>query len=192
MIPSPSVLWFLTAGYLVMVAFFIIQRLLRKTKSARSFRGDRGNMVLIGSVTGAGLCLPLLLDFLGIAILPIGLGTGLAAIVVMCLGVALRAWAAVTLGEFYTTTLMVTGNQKVVDTGPYAVVRHPGYLGEVLIWTGFGVLTCNLLLIFLLPAIFVAAYVYRISVEEKMLVRELGDAYAQYRRKTWRLLPFIY
>jgi len=192
LIPSPSVLWFLTAGYLVMVAFFIIQRLLRKTKSARSFRGDRGNMVLIGSVTGAGLCLPLLLDFLGIAILPIGLGTGLAAIVVMCLGVALRAWAAVTLGEFYTTTLVVTGNQRVVDTGPYAVVRHPGYLGEVLIWTGFGVLTCNLLLIFLLPAIFVAAYVYRISVEEKMLVRELGDAYAQYRRKTWRLLPFIY
>jgi protein-S-isoprenylcysteine O-methyltransferase Ste14 len=188
-------LGFLVSGYVLIVSFFIVQRRLRRTERARSFRGgayDKGNMLLIGSATGIGLSLPLILDALGVAVLPVDLVEGLAAFSVMVLGIALRVWAAITLGEYYTTTLMMTEGQKLVTTGPYARVRHPGYLGEILIWTGLGVLSSNLIAMILLPVMFVVVLLYRISSEERMLAKELGNDYVQYQRRTCKLIPFVY
>jgi protein-S-isoprenylcysteine O-methyltransferase Ste14 len=110
----------------------------------------------------------------------------------MVLGVGVRVWAAVTLGSYYTTTLTMTEGQKVVTAGPYRWVRHPGYLGEILIWTGFGVLSSNLIAMVWLPVMFVAVLLYRISSEEKMLVKELGDDYIRYQQRTRRLIPLVY
>lgn len=42
-------------------------------------------------------------------------------------GLALRVWSMRTLGAFYTRTLRTAQNQHVVDTGPYRMIRHPGY-----------------------------------------------------------------
>jgi len=188
-------LWLLLGGYIVILFFFVVQRLLRRGEGARSFRGgpyDRGNMILVGSATGIGLWLPLIMVLLGVAAYPINLPEGAVALAVMVLGVGIRVWAAMTLGKYYTTTLMMSEGQKVVTAGPYAFVRHPGYLGEIMIWTGFAVVSSNLVLFFLLPAMFVAVYLYRISVEERMLVKGLGDDYVRYRRRTRRLIPSAY
>jgi protein-S-isoprenylcysteine O-methyltransferase Ste14 len=188
-------LWFLAAGYSVILAFFIIQRLLRRTKVARSLKGgvyDRWNMILIGSATGIGLWVPIIADVLGPGVLPISIPLALGALALMVLGVGVRVWAAVTLGSYYTTTLTMTEGQKVVTAGPYGWVRHPGYLGEILIWTGFGVLSSNLIAVVWLPVMFVAVLLYRISSEEKMLVKELGDDYVQYQQRTRRLVPLVY
>jgi len=192
---STVALWFLAAGYSIIVAFFIIQRLLRRTKDAKSFkRGvyDRGNMILIGGATGIGILVPVVVDVLGVGIFAMSIAAGFVALLVMLLGVGTRIWAAVTLGNYYTTTLMVAEGQRVVTKGPYAWVRHPGYLGEVLIWTGLGVLSSSLIVALWLPIIFVVVILYRISSEERMLVKELGDDYVKYQRKTRKLVPFVY
>jgi protein-S-isoprenylcysteine O-methyltransferase Ste14 len=110
----------------------------------------------------------------------------------MAFGLGIRIWAAVTLGRFYTSTLMITESHKVVTNGPYALIRHPGYLGYLLLWVGFAVLSSNLIVVFLLPLMFVVVYLYRISVEERMLTKELGEDYAHYRERTHKLIPFIY
>ena len=194
MIPTLD-LWFLFSGYLVIVSFFVIQRFLRRSVGARSLRGgpyDRGNMILVGSATGIGLWLPLIMVFLGAAAFPISLVVGVVALVVIVLGVGIRVWAATTLGKYYTTTLMMSEGQKAVTSGPYTLVRHPGYLGEIMIWTGFAVVSSNLTLFFLMPAMFVAVYLYRISAEEKMLVKELSDDYVRYQHRTRRLIPSVY
>lgn len=179
----------------MVLAFFIIQRFLRRTKGAKSFKGgsyDRGNMALIGTATGIGLWLPVIADVMGVAIFPITIIEGLVALAFMMLGLMLRIWSAVVLGAYYTTTLMMTEGQKVVTAGPYGKIRHPGYLGEILLWSGLGVLSDNLIVVFLLPAMILAVLLYRISSEEKMLLKELGDDYAQYQRRTHRLIPFVY
>ena len=194
MIPALD-LWFLFSGYVVIVFFFIVQRFLRRSEDARSLRGgpyDRGNMILVGSATGIGLWLPLMMVFLGAASFPIDLVGGVVAVAVMILGVGIRVWAAITLGRYYTTTLMMSEGQKVVTSGPYKFIRHPGYLGEIKIWTGFAVVSSNRVLFFLLPTMFLVVYLHRISAEERMLVKELGDDYVQYQRKTRRLIPSLY
>ena len=179
----------------MIVAFFTIQRSLRKSEGAKSFHGgayDRGNMVLIGATTGLGLWLPIIGVVLGATVFQFNLAEGILALAVMACGVCLRVWAALTLGSFYTTTLMVTEGQRVVTQGPYAWVRNPGYLGEIIIWSAFGVLSGSGLVLVLLPVMFVAVYLYRISSEESMLARELGEDYAAYRKRTKKLIPFLY
>jgi protein-S-isoprenylcysteine O-methyltransferase len=43
------------------------------------------------------------------------------------------------LGRFYSRTLCTSSEQVVMESGPYRVIRHPGYLGSIMVWTGFGV-----------------------------------------------------
>ena len=188
-------LWFLIAGYLVMLAFLVIQELLRRTPEAKTFQrgaSEKGSMLIIGVTLGVGLWLPLIMYLWGFTLFPADIAEGLVALAVMLFGLGLRIWAAVTLGGYYTRTLMTTKDHKVVTTGPYSRIRHPAYLGVILLWSGFGVLSFNLVIAFVFPVMFVVVYLYRISVEEKMLVRELGEDYVQYQRKTRKLIPAVY
>jgi protein-S-isoprenylcysteine O-methyltransferase Ste14 len=57
---------------------------------------------------------------------------------------------------------------------------------------GAGLSFENFVLIGLYGLIFITVYVYRIIAEEKMLVRELGDEYSQYQKRSWKLFPLIY
>jgi protein-S-isoprenylcysteine O-methyltransferase len=192
---SPLGVWLLAVGYLIVAAFLIAQMLLRPTEPAKTLRRekfDRGSTLLIGFVLAASLLLPLVAGILNIATFSISLVEGLTSVAFMLLGLGLRIWAAVVLGEFYTGTLMTIEGHRVVSTGPYGRIRHPGYLGSILLWCGFGVLSSSLLVAVLLPVMLVAVYTYRISAEEHMLVQELGDDYVQYQRRTRRLIPFVY
>jgi len=187
--------WFIVLGYCVILTFFILQRRLRRTEGAKSLKGgayERGNTFLISAATGLGLLLPPSLTLLGVGTFQPSLAEGLAAIVVMVTGLWLRLWAAATLGVYYTSTLTMTEGQSVVTSGPYGRVRHPGYLGSILLWAGFAVLSSDIILVVLIPIMFVAAYLYRIASEERMLLSKLGSDYEEYRRRTRRLIPYIY
>jgi protein-S-isoprenylcysteine O-methyltransferase Ste14 len=81
--------------------------------------------------------------------------------------------------------------QRVVSTGVYGFVRHPMYLGGILLFIGTSLLLGSLygLLIGVLISFLLVA---RIIGEERMLVKEL-DGYADYRKKVrYRLIPFIW
>src|SRR5215207_8969352 len=51
----------------------------------------------------------------------------LAGLAVVALGLALRAWAVHELGRFFKFTVVVQADHRVVDTGPYRLIRHPSY-----------------------------------------------------------------
>jgi protein-S-isoprenylcysteine O-methyltransferase Ste14 len=115
-------------------------------------------------------------------------GVGLA---LMALGIALRFYAVIVLGRFFTPVVMVGSDQHVVDTGPYRWIRHPSYTGLLVTITGVLVASTNwLALVGILPIL--AGLLYRIRVEEQALEEELGEPYRSYMRRTKRLLPFVY
>jgi methanethiol S-methyltransferase len=75
-------------------------------------------------------------------------------------------------------------------TGPYRLVRHPVYLGWVLIVFGDAHLTGDRLLFAVLTTMYVAI---AIPWEEQSLVAEFGDEYARYKQRVrWRVVPYIY
>jgi protein-S-isoprenylcysteine O-methyltransferase len=108
------------------------------------------------------------------------------------LGLALRLWAVLVLRERYTRTLLVHESHAVERRGPYRIVRHPGYLGSLLTMNGIALATGNGAVLIASLVFTLAAYAYRIRVEDAMLVAAFGDSYESYRREVRALVPFVW
>src|SRR6516164_2569222 len=105
------------------------------------------------------------------------------------LGLLIRLWSLLTLRDRYTRTLLVGTSHTFERSGPYRFVRHPGYLGSLLTLNGIALASGDLLTLIVSLAVTSAAYVYRISVEDAMLVSRFGAGYQQYREEVGALLP---
>jgi len=111
---------------------------------------------------------------------------------IMALGLALRVWAVVTLGTSFRTTVETHADQEVVDRGPYRLVRHPSYSGLVMTCCGYGIAVQNWISLALAVIPPLAALLYRIGVEERILATALGDSYSAYMKRTKKLIPFVW
>jgi protein-S-isoprenylcysteine O-methyltransferase Ste14 len=107
-------------------------------------------------------------------------------------GIALRIWSVETLGQYFQVKLMVTEDQPVITSGPYRLIRHPSYAGALLTFAGLGVCYGNWLSLALMVVLPGANLVYRIVLEERMLVGALGDEYVSYTKRTARLIPYVW
>jgi len=120
------------------------------------------------------------------AILQIG------AVVVALLGVILGIWAIASNRHFYGVFRI--DNERghtVTSTGPYALVRHPGYLGGILFYLATPLMLGSLWA--LVPAaLTVIASVARTSLEDQALQRELGGYTAYTQQTRHRLVPGIW
>jgi protein-S-isoprenylcysteine O-methyltransferase Ste14 len=184
-------------GYTLIAFFFAFEGHIRQGQAAKSFeRGeaDHGSTLLVGVTFGIAAMMPLaaaVLNYWRIGLID-STWAGWLGIAIMVAGIALRFWANRTLGEFYTRTLKTIASQRVVQAGPYRIVRHPGYLGTVLFWLGAGVAATNWLIAALLVVLMFGVYSYRIYSEELILKNALGDEYRKYSARTWRLIPLVY
>lgn len=112
-------------------------------------------------------------------------------ILLIAIGILVRQWAIFVLGRFFTLNIGVQKDQKVVDYGPYRYIRHPSYLGMSLTVIGIGAALQSWGGILAILVIYGLAIGYRIRIEEKFLVSELGDDYIRYMKRTKRLIPFV-
>jgi protein-S-isoprenylcysteine O-methyltransferase Ste14 len=100
---------------------------------------------------------------------------------VSALGLLLRAWA----------TGHVEKNIRLAESGPYAYVRNPLYLGTLLVAAGFVVASRRWLLAVLFGAVFVLIYLPAIELEEQHL-HKLFPAFADYARRVPGLWPTLH
>lgn len=117
-------------------------------------------------------------------------GVSVVFAVVFLIGYALYA-EVMRENAYLSRTIEVQEGQKVVDTGLYAIVRHPMYFATVLMFCSMPVILGSLFgtLIFLVYPFIIAG---RIKNEEKVLLEGL-EGYSEYLKKVkWRLLPFIW
>jgi protein-S-isoprenylcysteine O-methyltransferase Ste14 len=112
--------------------------------------------------------------------------------IVIVIGILIRLWAIITLGKSFRTTIQVEKDQKVVQDGPYKLIRHPSYAGAILICLGYGIAFQNWLSLLVIIVIPTVAIIYRIPIEEAVMISELGEAYTAYQKKTKKLVPFIW
>jgi protein-S-isoprenylcysteine O-methyltransferase len=115
-----------------------------------------------------------------------------AGIVVFAIGIALRWYAIIRLGRFFTVDVSIATDHKVIDTGPYRFVRHPSYSGALLAFFGFGLCLQNWVSVLVVMAPITAAFLWRVHVEERALSDALGEDYRRYATCTKRLIPFVY
>ncbi len=97
-------------------------------------------------------------------------------------------WARLHIGRLWSPHVARKSDHRVVDTGPYAIVRHPIYSGLTL--SAFSTVVIRGTLSALLGALlFTLAFYLKARLEEQFLRRELGPAYDSYARRVAMLLP---
>ena len=178
------------------LVYLISELLLTVTRRSRSRTGtkqDRSTlgviwMVILVSIA-AGVYVAM---YWPAAALPYGRMFAFVGVFLFVAGLLLRWWAIITLGRFFTVDVTIEKDHELVERGPFRVVRHPSYTGVLLAFVGFALSLHNwaALLIMLLPIF--AAFIRRMNVEEDALSRALGSRYADYMRRTKRLVPFVY
>jgi len=107
-------------------------------------------------------------------------------------GVTFRVWAIHTLGRYFKFAVVIQDRHRVVDSGPYRHVRHPSYTGAIAALVGIGIAQGDGVGVAIMAAGALVAFVVRIHVEERVLLRELGEPYGAYMRRTARLVPGVY
>ena len=112
-------------------------------------------------------------------------------VVVVIAGLLFTWWARIHLGRLWSSSVTRKAGHRVVDTGPYGIVRHPIYTGIILAsvataalrgtafaWLGFCVMT--------------SGWVIKARLEEEFLREQLGaEAYGEYARRVPMLTPFL-
>lgn len=106
-------------------------------------------------------------------------------------GIAFTWWARIHLGRFWSNAITHKEGHRVIDTGPYALVRHPIYTGLIagMLATGIAIGTVTAIL----GALFISFGMWqKARMEEGFLTNELGaDAYGSYCRRVPMIIPFL-
>jgi len=129
-----------------------------------------------------------------ILLVPAGYGgwtrlLSLTGVAITLLGEAIRLWGVRHIGAISRTRSDRLG--PLVDTGPFAFVRNPLYIGNVLMWAGFA-FTARL--VWLAPvafALLAVEYHFIVRWEEQLLVKRIGEPYRDYLTRVPRWLPSI-
>jgi protein-S-isoprenylcysteine O-methyltransferase Ste14 len=189
--PILVVLFWLTFGAWVVLWLGIVRR--DRGTNVRT-PSDQGSRALIGITLWSGV----LVAFLAAWTVPAtqipgsGWSVVLGGLGLMWCGMVLRLWAVRTLGHFFRTVVLIQDSHRIIDDGPYRLLRHPSYAGSLLTLAGLGLALGNWLS--LLAAVLggLVGFARRMRIEEATMQARFGDAYTAYARRTWRLVPFIW
>ena len=177
---------------LAWVASFLLEGLIIRSARQKSaeVKSDKGSGILIVTSIFGSISIADVFAASGFATLPVeSLYLGLA---MMVLGIGFRLWAVATLKSFFSYTVQIKTGHRVIQSGPYRLVRHPAYAGTLLTLVGVGFALQSWGAVLLIAFVFTLVFGYRIRVEEQALVGSLGEEYMSYARRVKRLIPFIF
>lgn len=183
--PVALLLW-LSANF-VSAGFECHQWQQRREEAANNDGGSLG-LLLTGTVAGLALLIVAPTVAPAATIRPTAVAFA-AGIVLFLAGFGMRRWSEMTLGRYFTFSVMTSADQPVISTGPYRFVRHPGYTGVLLVVLGAGAVAGNWIGLIGWTLLVILPLRYRIHVEERALVTALGDAYRSYAAQRSRLIP---
>lgn len=102
-------------------------------------------------------------------------------------GAGLRIWGRISLKDNFSVKTEIP--QRLVKSGPYALVRHPLYLGLMLLCLGGVVASSAKLLI--IPFLLNSFIIIKKIIKEEDILKHLPE-FKDYKSKTWRLIPFVW
>lgn len=190
--------FFAPNGYIFYIIYFgwllsevLLNRLLRGSDSDKK-QQDKGSLLLIwliiiASTTGAGA----ITGYIKGTIYP-SIFINYAGLILIIVGIIIRFTAIAQLGRLFTVMVTIREGHLIKKDGLYKYLRHPSYAGSLLSFLGYG-LSMNhwySLVIAFVPVLIV--FIYRMNVEEKVLLSQFNGEYEDYIKHTKRIIPFIY
>jgi protein-S-isoprenylcysteine O-methyltransferase Ste14 len=105
-------------------------------------------------------------------------------------GAALAIWSRAILGANWSAQVQIKQGHELIQRGPYALIRHPIYTGLILLFAGNAVMVGDWRGV-LAVAIVTVSFWRKYLLEENLLAQEFGTPYAEYRKRTYPLFPFL-
>ena len=115
----------------------------------------------------------------------------LIGIIVYAFGILITVLAHNELGKYHSIEVTIQKDHKLIQKGLYKYIRNPIYLGVILSTLGYGIIFRSIISIALI-VIIIGLFIWRIFAEEKVMEKEFGKEWSDYRKKTWRLIPYMF
>lgn len=180
-----------TAVYIAwIVSEVILNRFLRGNNTDQQQK-DKGSLsamwlIIIASTVGAGFVSHLTSFSID------GSNIRFAGLLIILAGMILRFIAISQLGRLFTVMVTIREGHHIKKDGLYRYLRHPSYAGSLLSFVGYGLSMNNWLgLIVAFVPVFLV-FVYRMNIEERVLLSQFNGEYADYMKTTKRIIPWIY
>jgi protein-S-isoprenylcysteine O-methyltransferase Ste14 len=165
----------------------------RAVKTVKTYKGAREVVLLI--LAWIGFLVPLLWiasPALSFADYPLRVPPFFAGTVLLVVGLWLFYRAHADLGKFWSITLEVRENHRLISHGVYRRVRHPMYSALLLYSAGQALAVPNWVAGPSYLVCFGILFAFRVRAEERMMVAAFGDEYVTYMARTKRLLPGVW
>jgi protein-S-isoprenylcysteine O-methyltransferase Ste14 len=148
--------------------------------------------LIVSGVLGGALLVALpFLDHRGLAVFGENTGLRIWGVALLAMGGTIMFWSVMNLGRQYSPEVTIQTEHHLVTTGWYQHLRHPRYLGLIIMVLGLS-LAFRSWVGLVAVVVTAGALVWRISDEEKMLQQEFGEQWETYCQHTWRLLPRLW
>jgi protein-S-isoprenylcysteine O-methyltransferase Ste14 len=180
-------------GFSYLYGFFeVFINLKQRSQSKTAYSDDRGSLWVLYALITLGYFLSFSIGATKTGrVYPwntfFAIGATLAAS-----GLIVRIHSMMTLKRYFTYAVAKVDDQQLVDTGLYQFIRHPGYLGQMMIFLGISISLSNWLSLLAMFIPITIGYGYRIRVEEMFMLEQFGKKYSDYQKRTKRILPLLY
>ena len=171
---------------------FMSMRQKQRRKQDILISGDKASIWILSLLIGVGYLLSFSIGATKIgriyhwdALFAIG-------VLLVIVGLIIRINSILTLKQHFTYTVTKIENHELIETGLYKNIRHPGYLGQLIIFIGSSIALSNWLSVLLMIISVLIGFVYRIRVEERFMIEQMGQPYIDYQKRTKRLIPKIF
>jgi len=177
--------------WLVFIAIWVLAAISTKRTVYRETRAQRLRYWVLLVIAylllfyGPRLPYPLNLD-----LIPYVAPTAWAAAVVCVIGLAFAVWARVTLGRNWSGVVTLKEGHELVERGPYRFVRHPIYTGILTMFFATA-LAQGHLSGFVGTLLMFGSFWIKLRDEEKLMLLQFPERYADYRRRAKRIIPFV-
>jgi protein-S-isoprenylcysteine O-methyltransferase Ste14 len=115
---------------------------------------------------------------------------GAVAVTLVVAGLAFSVWARVTLGGNWSGLITFKAHHELVQTGPYAIVRHPIYTGVLAMLLGTALNLAEPIGVAYVVLV-VIVFFAKARREEQLMDTHFPDTYGAYRRRTKAIIPFV-
>jgi protein-S-isoprenylcysteine O-methyltransferase Ste14 len=123
------------------------------------------------------------------AYIPYTLTMNIAGIVLYVITVSLFWWINTAIGTNYHGPMRLHEDHELVQTGPYAIVRHPTYSAFILLHISLSLMTANYVICISGVVMAVIVNSQRVKIEEDMLKERFGNEYVNYMSRVGKYLP---
>jgi protein-S-isoprenylcysteine O-methyltransferase Ste14 len=188
---DPKIIIIIAVSYLY--GFFeVFMNFRQRAKSSLTTSADKGSLWILYSLITFGYALSFSIGATKIGRIYNWNTFFVIGMVLVVVGLMIRVHSILTLKQFFTYSVGKVENHKIIETGLYKFIRHPGYLGQLLIFAGISISLSNWLSVLLMMIPITIGYTYRIKVEESFLMEQMGESYLNYQKRTKRIIPLIY